>query len=70
MPLLEILYASQEPASTEHKRVFARSAVEIFRDVLGTPDGRLRVVFYPLGWEDSLEGLLDDAGNEESETRS
>lgn len=67
MPLLEVLHAAQQPASVEQKRVFARSAVEIFRDVLGTPDGRLRVVFYPLGWEDSIEGLLDDAGDEESE---
>ena len=66
MPLLEVLHAAQEPASQEQKRAFARSAVEVFRDVLGTPDGRLRVVFYPLGWDDSIEGLLADADEEGS----
>jgi hypothetical protein len=67
MPLLEVLHAAQEPASREQKRAFARSAVEIFRDVLGTPDGRLRVVFYPLSWDDTIEGLLDSSGDDEHE---
>jgi phenylpyruvate tautomerase PptA (4-oxalocrotonate tautomerase family) len=58
MPLLEVLHAAQEPATREQKQAFARSAVEIFRDVLGTPDGRLKVFFHQLGWDDGIEGLL------------
>jgi Tautomerase-like len=68
MPILEVVHAAKEPATTEQKRSFARSAVEIFRDVLGTPDGRLRVFFYPLGWEDNLAGLLEgDSGESEDD---
>jgi phenylpyruvate tautomerase PptA (4-oxalocrotonate tautomerase family) len=66
MPILEVVHAAKEPVTTEQKRAFARSAVEIFRDVLGTPDGRLRVFFYPLEWEDSIAGLLEgDSGESE-----
>jgi hypothetical protein len=59
MPLLEVLHAAREPVSREPKQVFARSAVEIFRDVLGTPDGRLRVVFYPLAAVERLKQTSD-----------
>ncbi len=60
MPLLEILYSREEPLPVERRRAFAREAVEIFREVLGTPPGRLRLAFYYLDPEDSLD-LLDDS---------
>jgi phenylpyruvate tautomerase PptA (4-oxalocrotonate tautomerase family) len=59
MPLLEVVYAREEPLPVEQRRAFAREAVEIFREVLGTPPGRLRLAFYYLEPEDSL-GLLDE----------
>lgn len=68
MPILEIVHATQEPATTAQKRAFTRAAVEIFRDVLGTPDGRLKVFFYQLGWEDCIEGLMEDGSEEQEET--
>jgi hypothetical protein len=60
MPLLEVIHATAQPASVEQKRALTREVVEIFRAVLGTPDGRLRVFFYTLDVEDSIVGLLDD----------
>jgi phenylpyruvate tautomerase PptA (4-oxalocrotonate tautomerase family) len=65
MPLLEVIHSSQEPATLEQKQAFVRSAVEIFRDVLGTPDGRLKVFFNQLDWEDGIEGLLGSEENDE-----
>jgi hypothetical protein len=65
MPLVEVLHSSQEPATLEQKRAFARSAVEIFRDVLGTPDGRLKIFFQQLDWEDGIEGLLSSEDDDE-----
>ena len=59
MPLLEVLYASEEPPPLERKRAFAREAVAIFHEVLGTPPGRLRLVIHHLKPDDSL-GLLED----------
>ncbi len=59
MPILEVVHATQATATVEQKQAFVRSTVEIFRDVLGTPDGRLRVFFYQLGWEDCIAGLLE-----------
>lgn len=59
MPMLEIIVARAEPLKLEQKRAFAREAVEIFRRVLGTPPGRLRLAFYELRPEDSL-GLLEE----------
>lgn len=61
MPIIEVVHASKEPATVEQKQEFVRSTVEIFRDVLGTPDGRLRVFFYQLGWEDCIAGLLESS---------
>jgi len=63
MPLLEVLYASDEPLPLDRKRAFAREAVAIFHEVLGTPPGRLRLVIHHLKPDDSL-GLLEegDAG--------
>ncbi|MBO9336375.1 MAG: hypothetical protein J7455_17080 [Roseiflexus sp.] len=59
MPLLEVIYTSDEPPPLERKRAFAREAVAIFHEVLGTPPGRLRLVIHHLKPDDSLE-LLED----------
>ena len=59
MPVLEVIQSTQEVPAVEQKRVFVQEVVEIFREVLSTPADRLRIVFYPLGWEDSSTGLLD-----------
>jgi hypothetical protein len=70
MPLLEVLHAAQEPATLEQKQAFVRSAVEIFRDVLRTPGGKLKVFFHPIQWEDGIEGLLaHQAGDESSDIK-
>jgi len=65
MPLLEVLYAGEEPLSQDCKRAFAREAVAIFHEVLGTPPGRLRLVIHQLKPDDSL-GLLDDGDGGEA----
>jgi len=57
MPMLEVLYQRREPLLPEAKQGFARAAVEIFREVLGTPPGRLQLAFFHLRPDDSL-GLL------------
>ncbi|MCX2726535.1 hypothetical protein OO015_03395 [Thermomicrobium sp. 4228-Ro] len=59
MPMLEILIAREQPLPVETKRAFAREAVEIFREVLGTQPGRLRLVFFELKPEDTL-AVLDE----------
>jgi len=63
MPMLEVLIARDEPLPVETKRAFAREAVEIFREVLGTQPGRLRLVFYELKPEDTL-AVLDESSGE------
>jgi hypothetical protein len=65
MPVMEVIHAAKEKADTAQKRAFVRSAVEIFRDVLGTPDGKLRVFFYQLDYEDGIEGLLNSDEDED-----
>jgi phenylpyruvate tautomerase PptA (4-oxalocrotonate tautomerase family) len=65
MPILEVVHATQEPATAAQKQAFTRAVVEIFRDVLGTPDGRLKVFFYQLGWEDCSAGLLEHGSEED-----
>jgi phenylpyruvate tautomerase PptA (4-oxalocrotonate tautomerase family) len=60
MPMLEVIRASEEPLNQSQKQAFVQDVVEIFRDVLGTPDGRLRLFFTPVEWEDSIVGLLPD----------
>jgi hypothetical protein len=59
MPLLEVLYAAEEPLPLERRRAFAREAFAIFQEVLGTPPGRLRLVIHHLPPDDS-QGLLAD----------
>ncbi len=65
MPMLEIVVAGKDPLTTEQKRAFAREAVEIFHTVLGTPPGRLRLAFYELKPEESLD-LLTAESSEDS----
>jgi phenylpyruvate tautomerase PptA (4-oxalocrotonate tautomerase family) len=69
MPLLEVIYTSDEPLPLDRKRAFAREVVAIFHEVLGTPPGRLRLVIHHLKPDDSL-GLLEDgdAGEASQET--
>jgi hypothetical protein len=66
---MPLLYASEEPPPLDRKRAFAREAVAIFHEVLGTPPGRLRLVIHHLKPDDSL-GLLEegDAGEAAQET--
>ena len=59
MPLVEVLYARSEPFDKERKQAFAQAAVEIFRDVVGTPPGRLRLAFQHLQPDDTLDLLSD-----------
>ena len=65
MPLVEVIHAAKEPATSAQKRALAEDFVEIFKDVLGTSDGRLRVFFYPVNWEDSLDGMLEVEGDDD-----
>jgi phenylpyruvate tautomerase PptA (4-oxalocrotonate tautomerase family) len=68
MPMLEVVIARKEPLPLETKRAFAREAVEIFREVLGTQPGRLRLAFYELRSEDTLALLEEpEAGTPASE---
>ena len=60
MPMLEVIRASEEPLTKEQKLAFVQDAIEIFRDVLDTPNGRLRLFFSNIEWEDSIVGLLED----------
>ncbi len=69
MPLLEVLYAGNEPVPLERRRAFAREAVAIFQEVLGMPPGRLRLVIHHLKPEESLELLAEDGTDvEQGET--
>jgi phenylpyruvate tautomerase PptA (4-oxalocrotonate tautomerase family) len=58
MPLLEVMHASQRRLSRDRKRAFIQETVEIFREVLGTPPGRLRVVIHHLEPEDTTNILI------------
>ncbi|MBO9386805.1 MAG: hypothetical protein J7453_10255 [Thermomicrobium sp.] len=64
MPMLEIVLARKEPLTTDQKRAFAREAVEIFHRVLGTPPGRLRLAFYELRPEESLDLLTAESSED------
>ncbi len=63
MPMLEVVIAREEPLSVERKRAFAQEVVEIFREVLGTQPGRLRLAFYQLRPEDTL-AVVDEPPTE------
>ena len=58
MPMLEVTQAAPMAASLEQKRAFAKEAIDIFSEVLNTPDGRLRLFFYQLNWDACLPGLI------------
>ncbi|MCX7622652.1 MAG: hypothetical protein N2Z82_02680 [Thermomicrobium sp.] len=70
MPMLEVVIAREEPVSVEAKRAFAREAVEIFREVLGTQPGRLRLAFYELRPEDTLALLEEPSPDDAAADRS
>ncbi|MCS7290178.1 MAG: hypothetical protein NZ699_13695 [Roseiflexus sp.] len=70
MPLLEVLYAAEEPLPLERRRAFAREAVAIFQEVLGTPPGRLRLVIHRLHPDDSLGLLAEDEIDQRGETNT
>ena len=58
MPVIEVIHAAEEPATRDQKDQFMREATQVFREVLDTPDGRLRIFFYSLDDTDSNAGLL------------
>lgn len=60
MPMIEVLYSSENPLETEKKRAFAKEAERILEEVLGTPPGRMRLAFQHLPPGDSL-GLLAES---------
>lgn len=59
MPMLEVLRSRPEPLSLEQKRAFAQEVQQIFQQVLGTPPGRLRLLFQHFASEDTIEGLQE-----------
>lgn len=58
MPMLEVTQATPMAATLGQKREFAKEAIDIFSEVLNTPDGRLRLFFYQLSWDSCLPGLI------------
>jgi len=52
------MHASQRRLNRDRKRAFIQETTEIFREVLGTPPGRLRVVIHPLEPEDTTDILI------------
>ena len=67
MPIVEVVHAAQQPATVGQKQAFVRSAIEIFRDVLGTPDGRLRIFYQHVAWDDCITGLLEHGDETDEE---
>lgn len=57
MPMLEVIRSRAEALRLEEKQAFALEAEQIFREVLGTPPGRLRLLFQQVAPEDTIEGL-------------
>lgn len=60
MPLLEVMHASQRRMTRDRKRAFIQETTAIFREVLGTPPGRLRVVIHNLEPEDTTDILITE----------
>ena len=60
MPMLEVFHSGEEEPTRESKAAFAKDAVEICGEVLGTPPGRLRLMLTAVPPEDTIEGLLED----------
>lgn len=63
MPMLEVLRSAKDRLEPEKKRAFAKDATKIFREVIGTPPGRLRLFFLEMPWDKSLEEVMDDDPN-------
>jgi hypothetical protein len=65
--MLEVLRAADKPLTAAQKRAFAREATRIFREILGTPPGRLRLFFIetaPVEQEDPGEDPPAFTGNQ------
>lgn len=60
MPMVEVLYVKDEPLPDERKCSFVEQAVSIFREELGTPPTRLRLIFQHVEPNDSKLGLIDE----------
>lgn len=58
MPMLEVIHGLPEAPGVAAKRAFAEEAAQIFREVLGTPPGRLRLFYRRVDPEDTIECLL------------
>ncbi|HEY8346790.1 MAG TPA: hypothetical protein VIL07_05860 [Symbiobacteriaceae bacterium] len=59
MPMLEVIRSGPEALTLKQKQAFVREAEQIFREVLGTPPGRLRLLFQEIAPTDTLEGLKE-----------
>jgi phenylpyruvate tautomerase PptA (4-oxalocrotonate tautomerase family) len=68
MPLVEIIHASDQPASREQKRALMQEFTDIFAEVLGTPNNRLLMFFNALDLEDSNASLL--AGDRDQDLKN
>jgi len=59
MPMLEVIRSGPEALTLKQKQAFVREAEQIFREVLGTPPARLRLLFQEIAPTDTLEGLKE-----------
>ena len=59
--MLEVITVSSEVDNHEGKQQFVKEAIDIFREVLGTPPGRLRLVITELDKANTIEGLASGA---------
>lgn len=62
MPMLEVVYADEQPLDTERKVLFAREAESIFHEVLGTPPGRAQLIFQYVAPENTINVLRTRIG--------
>ncbi|WP_273888509.1 tautomerase family protein [Rubrobacter naiadicus] len=65
MPMVEVIHSAEDELKTESRRAFARRALEIFQEVLGTPPGRLRLFFSEVPRTHTIEGLLEEQSAED-----
>ena len=60
MPMLEVIHAGSNPLSLTQKRGFTEEVETILREVIGTPNGRMQLVFFELGEHDHAAGLREN----------
>jgi hypothetical protein len=70
MPILEVIHSVRQPFTMDQKKQFAAESVKIFQDVLGTPEGRLRLLYRDVAPTDTIEGLLTDDADQGNQTLS